>query len=265
MKVAVLMLRPKSRWDRPTAARESGVVRAMVQTSSTVENALAVLLRLGENGPATALQLSQQLKLNRTVVHRLLVTLERQNFVRRVGSSYALGFALLRLSDAVEDDVRAAASVPLERLASGLLETSVLVLPDGIHAVVAHQSLSPREGPQIRYRLGFRSPLSSGGHGRAILAFSPPDVVDRALHELPSHEAKRVRASLEEIRDLGYAISTDELRSGASGLAVPVRNRQGVAVASIGIVSPAGRFPPTDELFPAVNQAALDVEHQLVQ
>jgi DNA-binding IclR family transcriptional regulator len=43
------------------------------------------------------------------------------------------------------------------------------------------------------------------------------------------------------VRTLGYAITHDELRVGAYGLAVPVRNGDGAAVASLAAIVPITR------------------------
>jgi DNA-binding IclR family transcriptional regulator len=237
----------------------------MTQISRTVDNALSLLKHLGETGPATALQLSRGMELNRTIVHRLLVTLEGQGFVRREGSTYTLGFSILQLADRVEDDIRSSARSGLERLAKAFEETSVLAIADGTDSVVVDQFVGGGSGAQIRYRLGFRNSLAFGGHGRAILAFSPREVVTSTLERLSDGEAERVRRSLEEIRTAGYAFSSDELRSGTSGLAVPVRNRRGVAVASIGIVSPISRFPDVSKVLDVARDVVRDIEHVLVR
>ena len=235
----------------------------MVQISKTVDKALVLLLELGTGGPGTALEISQRVRLDRTVVHRLLVTLKERGFVRVQGGIYELGFAVLRLADMIESDVRIIARPALEHLANTLGETSILAVPDGGDSVVADQCVRSKGATAIHYRLGFRSPLVSGGHGRAILAFSSSDVVASALSLLNPAEAARIQDALAEVRLRGYAQSTNELRSGTAGLAVPIRNRQGVTIASIGIVSPVGEFPPLKTVVLATTAAAREVEIQL--
>ncbi|HEY8458699.1 MAG TPA: IclR family transcriptional regulator [Actinopolymorphaceae bacterium] len=237
----------------------------MAQISRTVDNAMSLLKHLSEHGPATALQVSRDMQLNRTIVHRLLVTLERQGFVRRQGSAYSLGFSILQLADRVEDDIRTSSRPGLERLAKAFDETAVLAVPDGTDSVVVDQFVAGGKGAQIRYRLGFRNLLAFGGHGRAILAFSPPEVVASTLERLSEQEADWVRRSLEEVRTAGYAFSSDELRSGTSGLAVPVRNRHGLAVASIGIVSPVSRFPDVSKVLEVATDVAREIEQGLAR
>lgn len=221
----------------------------VAQVSKTVDNALSLLHVLGEEGTSTAMELAKLTGLSRTIVHRSLVTLEKQGFTRRQGSSYSLGLAILQLSDRIEGDIREAARPGLERVAEKYETTSILVVADGTEGVILDEFVSQSGPAQIRYSLGFRSSLASGGHGRAILAYSSPEIVEATLGQIDDDATReRVRASLEKIRKAGFAFSSDEVRSGVSGMAVPVLDRHGFAFASIGVVTVVGRFPEQDEV-----------------
>ena len=236
----------------------------MTLVAKTAENALLILGRLAEVESASVAQLSEQLGLNRTVVHRLVATLEKHGYVRCENGSCRLGFTLLRLAGAVEFNVRSAAQTDMERLADQTGETCVLVVREGLQGVIADQRFSGSEaGPQIRYPAGFRNPLTTSGHGRAILAFSDAAVVTQSLAELAEEDRERLTSQLAQVRRQGYAESTNELRSGTSGLAAPVCDSRGSAVASVGVVSPASRFPDVDGLIAATTSAARRIEIRL--
>src|SRR5205814_3637751 len=89
----------------------------------------------------------------------------------------------------------------------------------------------------IRYtvNVGQRSPLHATANGKAILAFLPAGereaivrtlalkrYTDRTITTLPA-----LRTALEEIRATGIGMSIDEIVKGASGIAVPVYDRDG--------------------------------------
>ena len=86
---------------------------------------------------------------------------------------------------------------------------------------------------------GSRHALSLGASGWSILAYQPERVIEKALRKTNDPDAARRRIA--ETRQLGYAISHDELQLGVHGLAVPLINRDGRCDASLGILVPSSR------------------------
>jgi DNA-binding IclR family transcriptional regulator len=225
----------------------------MPEQSKTVDKALAVLVALGERGPASVSDLARRAGLSRTAALRLLTSLDRQGFVRRTGDGYTLGLALLQLSLQIEPVLRRAARPVLEDLAGRFGETALLAVRDGKDAVAVDQVLgTAHRVTEVRYRPGYRHPLEVAAHGRAILAFLPSADPD------PDPD-------LAEARRRGYVFSSGELEPGAAGLAAPVLDGAGVALASIGVVAPDHRLPDLGELAAAVRAAAHRVERELAR
>src|ERR1700712_5259135 len=106
----------------------------MAEISKTTDQALAVLLELSDHGPMTPAALARSLKMNRTVVHRLLTTLHQRGFVTRTEDGYAPGAILMRIAERVQPELRAAARAVLTELAESLEETIVLHVADGTDA-----------------------------------------------------------------------------------------------------------------------------------
>jgi DNA-binding IclR family transcriptional regulator len=233
----------------------------MGETAKTVNQALALLEEIAEHGPGTVSELARRLCANRTVVHRLLVTLERRGYVRRGADGYELGVAVLKLAGRVGHELREAARPALEALAIQFGETAVLSVRDGDDAVAVEQVLGGDHMVVVQYRPGFRHELTRGAHGRALLAFADPAVAERLLRLAPDGEEGVDR--LRDTRARGYAVSHDELVVGASGLAAPVSDARGQVVASIGVVTPVHRFPEIERLAPAVLRAAASVAARL--
>ncbi len=106
----------------------------------------------------------------------------------------------------------------------------------------------------IRYAAGVgdRRPLHATSTGKAILAFLPDDERDGIVKSLSlvRHTERTVttvsalRASLDEVRRTGVCVSVDELVRGASGLAAPIFDRDGRAVAACSIAGPTDRLRP---------------------
>jgi IclR family KDG regulon transcriptional repressor len=215
----------------------------MAEISKTTDQALTVLLELSDNGPMTAAALARSLKLNRTVVHRLLTTLHRRGFVTRTENGYAPGAILMRIAERVQPELRAAAHAVLSDLADRLEETIVLHVADGTDAVVLDQVVSQNHVLRVEHRIGSRHPLHTAASGRALLAFLGPAAVDRALKGVEN--AATVQRELDGVRSLGYAMSHDELQEGVHGLAIPVLTDRHHAIASVAVLVPTKRATTT--------------------
>jgi DNA-binding IclR family transcriptional regulator len=88
-------------------------------------------------------------------------------------------------------------------------------------------------------------PLHTGAAPRALLAFSPTDVVDAALDgELAAYTRRTetspeaVRRTLERIRRDGYVISDEDVVPGVAALGAPIRDHQGDVVAAVSVAGP---------------------------
>ncbi len=210
-----------------------------VETSQTLDRGIQVLLALAKEPEGlTVTELAQRLEVNRTVVHRLVATLEQRGLVRRgLGSRLHLGMTVLHLSGAVRPVVRDAAVPVLRQLAEVLGCTAHLTVADGEEAVALAVVEPSWTDYHVAYRVGARHPVGQGAAGRAITLVRTGD----------QHTA--------------YAATTGELQSGAHGLAAPVRGVPGLE-ASVGIVALGG---PLDEsvVAPRVVAAAVEVAARL--
>lgn len=226
----------------------------MPEVSKTVSQALRVLIALGD-GPASVAELTRNLGLHRTVAQRLLVTLQADGFVhRQPDGAYALGMTVVELAARVESPVRRAAQRPMLALFEAVSETVALTVREGDDAVSADQLVVPGRLVRAEYPTGFRHPLAVAAAGRAILAFADPATVKRFC--LAAADESELLADLETIRERGYAFTSDELGHGASGLAAPILDDSGLAVASLGIVAPSERFPPVEVVSGPIMAAA---------
>lgn len=191
------------------------------ETSQTLDRGLRVLIELART-PAglTITELSLQLDVNRTVVHRLVATLELRGLVRRSdGGRVHVGLGVLHLSGAVQPVLREAVVPVLRQLADTVGCTAHLTVADGVEVVSLAVVEPTWTDFHVAQRVGSRHPISDGAAGKAIGLLRAGDL------------------------STPYVVTTGELQSGAHGLAAPVRGVPGLE-ASLGIVTLGG---PVDE------------------
>jgi len=234
---------------------------AVAEISKTADQALTVLLEVGERGPVTPAALARSLGMNRTVVHRLLTTLHQRGFITRQEDGYVPGAILVRIADHVQPELRAQARRAMRELSDAVGETVVMHIPDGEDAVVLDQVVSERNVVRVEHQIGSRHALVQGASGRAILAFLSPQAIDRIVRRHDHPDA--IRRQLEGVRQLGYSLSHDELQQGVHGLAVPVLDGAGVAVASLAILVPVTRATSITQHTDALLQSAASLSAAL--
>jgi DNA-binding IclR family transcriptional regulator len=185
------------------------------ETSQTLDRGLRVLKLLADTDHGlTVTELANKLGVNRTVVYRLLATLEQHALVRRdLGGRARVGLGVLRLGRQVHPLVREAALPALRSLAEEIGATAHLTLVDGTEALAVAVVEPSWTDYHVAYRTGFRHPLDRGAAGRAILAGRGPD------------------------KDLGpgFVLTHGELEAGAGGAAAPVLGVTGIE-GSVGVV-----------------------------
>jgi DNA-binding IclR family transcriptional regulator len=99
--------------------------------------------------------------------------------------------------------------------------------------------------------VGRRTPLHCVANGKALLAFQPPELVQRVLDGSLARftpwtitKAAALQAELDAVRQRGYATALGEIEEGLHAIAAPVRGRDGLALAAISVSGPAYRLPP---------------------
>lgn len=183
------------------------------ETSQTLDRGLHVLRILsGTPGGLTVTELAGALGVNRTVVYRLVSTLEQHALVRRdAAGRLHVGLGVLHLASAVQPVLRDLAVPLLRALAEEVGCTAHLTVADGEEALALAVVEPSWTDFHVSYRVGARHPLKQGAAGKAI-------ILGRERGSAP------------------YVITEGELQTGARGLAAPVRGVDGLE-ASVGIVT----------------------------
>ena len=204
------------------------------ETSQTLDRGLRVLdVLAAAPGGLTVTELAARLEVNRTVVYRLVSTLEQHALVRKDGKGRLhVGLGVLHLASAVQPVLRDLAVPVLRALAEQVGCTAHLTVADGEEALALAVVEPSWTDFHVSYRVGSRHPLHQGAAGKAILLGRTP---------APDHP---------------FEVTEGELQPGARGLAAPVLGVDGLE-ASVGIVT-LGELD-TATFGPLVSAAAAEV------
>jgi IclR family transcriptional regulator, KDG regulon repressor len=241
----------------------------MSESIRAVERALDVLQCFTSQTPElTMSQISERIGINKSTVHRLLLTLERNRFVERSPSTgmYRPGLRLLQIASLAmeQNNLRRIAAPFLQSLCNEHRENVNLALLDGADVIY----VDVIEGSQ-RVKLaavpGQRLPAFCTASGKVLLAFLPEDHVRHILeHGMPSYTGTTLTSfenffeEAGQIRTRGFAISEQEFEEGINAIAAPVCNQP---IASISIAGPAYRLTRERmlELGPSLLATARDI------
>jgi len=240
------------------------------RVDSTLFKGLQILEKLASSPePLGITDLSTQLALNKSNVHRLVKTLCKMNYVaQEPDRSYRASLKLWRLGQDVMNHRRIAnmchaAMEGLRKISGETIHLSVL---DGIRTLYIDQ-IDGDQSVRAFTERGGTAPLHCVATGKVLLAYSYDKLRDAVIQSLPAHTARTITsvAALDKematIRKLGYAVNAGEHHADVGGIAAPVFAKDGTVVAAIGISIPLQRFSKQrlKELSPAVVEAARSV------
>jgi DNA-binding IclR family transcriptional regulator len=258
-----------------TVMRKGALDTPSVQS---VDRALAILEMVARSAEPVALgQLTALLAIDPSNVFRLANTLKRRGFLANPNGrkTYVLGPSIWRLSRKY-DWSRMLINICHERvkaLAERTAETSHLAVREGRQAFFIDHHASTRQSIVVSGQTGEFVPLYCTAHGKALLAdFGVAELTalygsDRLEKHTPRTivSVKQLAKACALIRANRYAIDDGEYLDEVRCLAAPIRDKEGMVLASIGISAPATRFPKErDESFARhVTEVAEDIRAAL--
>lgn len=220
---------------------------------SSVGSALRLLKAFTAEEPELGItDIARRLGVAKSTAHRLASTLVAEGFLEQSPSDgrYRLGLLLFSIGTLVRRRMNVSEQAVPHLQA--LCETS----GETVHLAVLHdtevvflRNIESKQAIRPRSYLGVRKPAYCTSEGRALLAFGPPqqvsavmrgDLVPRTPGTLTDKAA--ITRLLQKIRTQGYAVDDEESEVGMRGVAAPVFDANGLAVASVGVVGPVQRF-----------------------
>lgn len=206
------------------------------QLNRTADRAFVVLSALAK-GPATVTELARELHLNRTVVNRLLVTLQHHQLVASIDRKYQLSSGIRHLAAGVDPELRAHIATPMSKLADANSGVILFTVRNGIHSMVlTYLTPSSGTGVNINPDQNVRTPLVAAAHGLAMLAHTPSSIQRKALAEASTPD--EITARIEQVRRDGIAVAP--VGTGLLPLqevAAPIIHPSGFADAAISLIS----------------------------
>ena len=247
------------------------------KTVQSLERGLKVLSVVATSTqPVGITDLSRKLGLAKGSIARLVATLVEQNCLVRdpKAGKYRLGMRIWELGHRALTglDLHGIARPAMAQLHAATRDTVHLSVLSDAGEMVFLDKIDSTKGIRPDTQLGAHLPPHAVANGKAVLAFRPPAEVERILsgklHRYTEYTVigkKEFRAALDETRRLGYAVNYGEFRADVSGVAAPILNHTGIAVAALGLSlpTPATRHDLANELAHLVVKSARDISFAL--
>ncbi len=220
---------------------------------SSVGSALRLLKTFTAEEPELGItDIARRLGVAKSTAHRLASTLVAEGFLEQspADGRYRLGVLLFSIGTLVRRRMNVSEEAVPHLQA--LCETS----GETVHLAVLHdtevvflRNIESRQAIRPRSYLGVRKPAFCTSEGRALLAFGPPQHVSAVMRGALAPRTPRtltdkaaITRQLQKIRSQGYAVDDEESEVGMRGVAAPIFDANGLAVASVGVVGPVQRF-----------------------
>ena len=249
----------------PTESRADGRQTPARYFSRAIGNALRVLEILQQSRRPLALtDVTQQAKLPKSSVFRILRTLEIAGYLQRLeGDRFAPTQVAATMPNQLATQLLAAAGALMKQLSHEFGETISLALLFENHIEVVAVIESPHRVNMINF-VGSIIPPHASSLGKCITAFQPDGRAQKLLRAFslvrftPNTMVDEAALSkeLELVRARGYATDFEESTLGGCCVSAPIFGKEGHAVAAVSISMPKMRFANQARLIAAVRDAA---------
>ncbi|WP_105567284.1 IclR family transcriptional regulator [Microbacterium halophytorum] len=208
-------------------------------------NAKSLLDALAERGALTPAEISDVIRVPRPTVYRLAGGLEAIDLIVSLPDGRMdLSRRWLRLADASRAGMRewSGAGAALARLAEETGQTAFLSVPRGERAVCVDWAQG--QGIDVLIlRPGRALPLHAGAAGRALLAASDDETLERVLGQEPFERftdatlttAAELREDVARTRAWGFSVSDQDVTQGIGALGVPIEDAAGRTIGCLSI------------------------------
>lgn len=220
----------------------------MLDSNSTVLKKIISIVRYIAKKPYsfTAIEISRDIGINRSTVHRILAELieERMVIQNYTTKKYSLGPMAYHIGESYSHNkdylihikyiVEDVAQQTKQSLGFTIIEHGSII---NIYEVESFQPI------KIGYKQGTFYPINCGVYGKCIMAFYEPyEELEKIVYstklikKTPNTitDPEMLLAEYSKIRKQGYAISDEENLLGAIGIGAPVRNFSGRVVGCLG-------------------------------
>jgi IclR family transcriptional regulator, KDG regulon repressor len=182
---------------------------------------------------------------SKATVHRVLSTLTVLGLIKRAETTgeYMLSLKLwsLGMGAFAALDLVKIAQPHVERLMKATDETAHLATLDGPHCVTYLSKFESAQSIRAQFWVGKRVRSWCSATGRSMLAYLPR-TVDELLRAKSEIDSDALSSVLRKVTKQGYAMTKGDNHPDMGGIAAPIMDHAGVAIASCGIAIPAFRM-----------------------
>jgi len=202
--------------------------------------------------------------LPKTTVYRTTEHMVQLGWLHRAAGGYVVGARLSELASlaTVRARVRDASLPFMEDLYVATQGTVHLAVLEDTYVRYAEE-VADRPSVTGPSRVGRRMPAYCTAVGKVLIAFSPPEVLERVISRgLPPRtpatitSPQRLRTAIARVKEKGVAIDYQECEQGLTSVAAPVLDANLNAVGAMSVNGSPQRLRP-ERLSPAVRMAAL--------
>lgn len=215
-------------------------------------------------------ELARRTGLAKSTVHRLTGEMAEHGLLERRSEGVVLGLRLFELGELVprQLDLRGAALPYMADLRAATKQTVQLAVLDKTEVVYV-EILRHQDAPPLPSRVGGWLPAHATAIGKAILAFSGPEVIEAVLRtglprlaERTITNASVLRRTLKSARAHGIAYDYEESQAGLVCAASPITTADGAVAGALSVSGWAGRLN-VRRIGPAVRTAALTLSRDI--
>ena len=245
---------------------------------NSVEKALKLITTLAahDEGMGTG-ELSEKLGFSKPTVSRLLSILHEHGFVRRGLSArkYTLGSSALDIGKAAYKHIAfhlvTIAESYLKNLRDTVKESALLEVMAGDSTILIYRANGPST-VGVLLRVGTKLPLHVSAGAKAILAFSPPEIVESILKKKLTRftpktitNPKVLKKNLKEIGHRGVAFCHGEYDLDVNAIGAPIFDHKKKPVAAVVITMPVYRakYQNQSEMISLLKGVAANISDQL--
>ena len=220
-------------------------------TVTKAMNIVEILAARADGGGMGLSELSALIGMPKSSTHRYMATLQSVGLAERTGvDRFRLGTRIIELAGSflAKSDLRTESHATLHELADMTGETIHLAVPSGTD-VVYIAKIESKHTLGMSSHIGARLPMYNTSLGKAILAFSAPELLEAVLAEHPHARTphtitspKALREELVTVRSQGFALDNEENEAGICCVGAPIIDYTGNAIAAISISGPRERM-----------------------
>ena len=249
------------------------------KTTNPIQSAdriFAILEALADHGSMRIIDLSEQLELHKSTVHRLLASLISMGYVTQneQTGAYTLTFKLVEMSGKIlkNTDILSLVRPYAEQLSNACDETVHFVKKTGSNVLyiekLESQSVKARSF-RLSSQVGLTRPMYCSAVGKVILAYLPAeevksvwdssDIVKKTDYTIT--DFKTLKKELELIRTRGYALDNEENELGIRCIAVPVFDYHDTPQYALSVSTLVSRMP--DERLESLSEQLLSTARDI--